>query len=827
MRADQRLVDWQVTSTEPGAAAVPAELDPALTWVAALCPGTAASAWRDAGRWTDDAEVDFDAFDWWFRTELQGDPDHPSAVHFGGIATIADVWVDGEHVLHSENMFVAHEISVPAGPTHELIVVCRSLNAWLATRRPRGRWKTRLVTQQQLRWARTTSLGRMPSWLPHAAPVGLWREVRVAASGPRLDRICVSTRLDGTRGTVDIVADGGSADVPTSARLIVGSAVRPLDIDAVDGRWSIHGSVTLDRPELWWPATHGEPALHAASVEMSLADGSTLVVQVGSLGFRSIVLDTADGGVAISVNGVPIFCRGACWMPIDPVALSATPEALRHALRQVVDAGMNMVRVTGTMVYEQPEFYELCDEMGIMVWQDLMFANMDYPVDDEGFADTVATEIGQVLEGLGRFACIAVVCGGSEVEQQAAMMGLDPADTPHRLGHEVLAALVAKAPASVAYVANSPSGGPFPFSVSTGVSHYYGVGAYRRPLDDARRASVRFTTECLAFANVGCREALEPFIDAGDGPGHSPRWKRGVPRDRGAGWDFEDVRDHYVRELFHVEPAEVRSIDPARYLDLGRAAVACAIETTLGEWRRPGSSCNGALLFTMRDMVAGAGWGVIDCEGRPKSAYYAAARASAPVAVWITDEGLDGLEAHVANDRPSHLSAELRVCLFDLAGHRHSEVVRSVDLPPHSAQTLSVDALLGGFRDLTSAYRFGPQAIDVVSVQLYAGDRLVGDATFLPSGHARPRMPDVGLEAEACRIEGDAIEVRVRTAQFAQYVSIDATGHDADQSWFHLPPGDERTVRLSPRAGIRAPSVSMIDIGALNSSARTSAKVRD
>ncbi|MCU1367474.1 MAG: beta-mannosidase, partial [Ilumatobacteraceae bacterium] len=806
---------------------VPAELDAELTWVAAPCPGTAAGAWRAAGLWTDDDDVDFDAFDWWFRTGLRGDADQPTVVHFDGIATIADVWLDGQHVLHSENMFVAHEIAVPAGEIHELVVVCRSLNTWLATRRPRGRWKTRLVAQQQLRWARTTLLGRMPSWLPRAAPVGLWREVRVAAPAPRLDRVRLATRVDGTAGTLDLVADGGSLAVPTSARLILGNTVGPLEIRVVDGSWSVRGSVTLDEPALWWPATHGEPALHAALVDLDFADGSNVAVPLGSVGFRSIEVDTSDGGLAISVNGVAVFCRGACWVPIDPVTLSASPNALRHALRQVVEAGMNMVRLTGTMVYEQREFYELCDELGIMVWQDLMFANMDYPVDDEGFADTVAVEIDQVLDRLGQFACLAVVCGGSEVEQQAAMMGLDPADTAHRFGREVLAALVGKAATPIAYIANSPSGGPFPFSVSTGVSHYYGVGAYRRPLDDARRASVRFTTECLAFANVGGREALEPFIDAGDGPGHSPRWKRGVPRDRGAGWDFEDVRDHYVRELFRVEPAEIRSIDPARYLDLGRAAAACAIESTLGEWRRPGSTCNGALLFTMRDMVAGPGWGVLDSAGRPKSAYYAAARASAPVAVWVTDEGLDGIAAHVANDRPSPLVAELRVRLFDLAGHQHSEVFYPLELPAHSSRTLSVDALLGGFRDLTSAYRFGPQAIDVVSIQLLAPAGLLGEATFLPSGHARAQVPDVGLQAEASRVDGDAIEVSIRTSQFAQYVSVDATGHDADQSWFHLAPGDERTVRLSPRAGGRVTTAPMIDVGALNSLARISARLRD
>ncbi|MCU1401471.1 MAG: hypothetical protein JWN62_4580, partial [Acidimicrobiales bacterium] len=324
MRADQRLVDWQVASTDPNAAALPADLDPGLSWVAAPCPGTAAEAWRAAGLWTDDDDVDFDAFDWWFRTELTGDPDHPTVLQFDGIATIADVWLDGRHVLHSENMFVAHEVEVPAGATHELIVVCRSLNTWLATRRPRGRWKTRLVAQQQLRWARTTLLGRMPSWLPKAAPVGLWREVRVTASVPRLDHVHLATRADGTTGTLDLAADGGPSTVPTSGRLAVGDAVRPLEIRVVDGRWSVRGAVTLDDAALWWPGTHGEPALHVASVELDFADGTTVAVPLGSVGFRSIDVDIGNGGFSISVNGVPIFCRGACWVPIDPVALTAS-----------------------------------------------------------------------------------------------------------------------------------------------------------------------------------------------------------------------------------------------------------------------------------------------------------------------------------------------------------------------------------------------------------------------------------------------------------------------------------------------------------------------
>ncbi|MCU1392755.1 MAG: glycosyl hydrolase [Ilumatobacteraceae bacterium] len=812
---------WEVLRSAPGSVTSPDELDPSADWVHAPCPGTVASAWRDAGRWSDSAavEIDFDGFDWWFRTTIDTDPTRPSLLRFGGIATIARVWVDGTLALESESMFAVHDLVLQQAPRHEVVVVCRSLEAWLGKRRPRGRWKTRLIAQQQLRWVRTSLLGRMPSWPPRAAPVGLWRPVELVTFGTVAHRdLRVTTRLDGDDGVVAISGSLDLATQPTAARLVIGGATTEVALTWSSGSARVHSEAAVPEPERWWPGTHGRPALHAATLEVDLPDGSTCSIPLGDVGFRSVVADRSDEGFGLRVNDEPIFCRGVCWVPIDPVAVGTGREHLREALQQIADAGMNMVRITGTMAYEQPEFYELCDELGIMVWHDLMFANMDYPIDDDGFAAQVMAEIEQFVARAAAHPCVVVVCGGSEVEQQAAMMGIDPAELDHRLGREVVAAIVRDSALDVAYVVDSPSAGVFPFSVSTGVSHYYGVGAYRRPMDDARRAGVRFTSECLAFSNVPCREALEPFLDAGDQPGHSPVWKRGVPRDRSAGWDFEDVRDHYVREVFGVDPFEVRAVDPDRYLDLGRAAVAVVMEATMGEWRRDASPCNGGLVFTARDLTAGAGWGVVDSAGRPKSAHHALARACAPLAVWTTDEGLNGLVAHLANDGPAPFVGSLAVRLFDADGAQTATASTPIALAPHGATSISVDALFGGFRDLTHAYRFGPLAVDAVALQLLddAGAAR-SDATFLPGGHARPRLGDIGLEGDATPADDGTIQVRVRSRGLAHFVSLDMAGHAADANWFHLAPGDERTVRLRPLLSRTSTRLGPVVVRALNS----------
>jgi beta-mannosidase len=163
---------------------------------------------------------------------------------------------------------------------------------------------------------------------------------------------------------------------------------------------------------------------------------------------------------------------------------------------------MNMLRVGGTMVYESDDFLDLCDEFGILVWQDLMFANMDYPDGDEAFVAGVTAELKQQLERLLPRASVTVICGNSEVEQQAAMWGAPRERWQPRLFHEIVPALLAELSCGVPYWPSSAHGGAFPHQPNHGTTSYYGVGAYLRPLEDARRSEVRFATETLGFANV-------------------------------------------------------------------------------------------------------------------------------------------------------------------------------------------------------------------------------------------------------------------------------------------------------------------------------------
>lgn len=768
---------WQVAAAKPAGDldALPAGLD-SLRWFAATVPGTAASALRAAGAWSWDDRRAFDAEDWWWRVPLGG---ATGVLAIDGIATMWDCFIDGELAGRGDSMWRRQELDVSGAK--ELVIRCRALEPELGKKRPRPRWKVPMLEQQQLRWFRTTLLGRTPGWSPPCPAVGPWRPIWLEERGPvRPGEVTLDATVVGDTGFVQIGAQLAGADAAT---LVVtrGGDRHELALAGDTGAWC--GALAIDAPVRWWPHTHGEPARYALAIEAKRG-AETFTIDLGHIGFRTIEVDQTGGDFRVIVNGVPVFCRGACWTPLDVVALSAPAEAYGAAVAQLARCGMNMVRVGGTMIYESDALYDALDEHGVLLWQDVMCANMDYP--DE-LATQLSAEVAEEFARLQARPCVAVVCGGSEIEQQAAMWGAARERWSSPLFDEVVRGAVRLRLPGACYVTSSATGAGFPHAANAGPSSYYGVGAYLRGLDDARRSEVRFASECLAFANIPADPALPRA--------HAPAWKARSPRDLGAGWDFDDVRDHYVRELYGVDPVALRSTDHDRYLALGRIATGEVMERTFAEWRRARSQCRGGLLWFLRDLWPGAGWGVVDSAGAPKSAWYALRRALAPVALALTDEGVNGLALHVVNDRPAPLAGRLELTLWRSGETEVGRDSADVEVPAHGAIELAAASLFDSWLDLSWAYKFGPPVAHVIHARLVGSD-VERDAFWFPAGMPSQREPNVGLTAVAT---GHLLEIRA--TRFAQSVTIDAPGFAADDHGFHLAPGQTRRIALSRLAG--------------------------
>jgi beta-mannosidase len=779
---------WRMALSQAGGCPDPKAAEGLEDWIEAAVPGAAAGALSSAGRSLDSGGLH--GLDIWWRRPLSGDGRR--IVRFEGVATQCEVWLDDRLVGGGGSMFQPFEVEVELDGEHELWLVCRSLEARLQAKGPRARWRTQMIPRQGLRHVRTTLLGQMPGWTPPIDAVGPFREIALITPGVRRIEIeQIRSELAGDVGR--LYAQARISPAPVEPVILTCGGVEVVLAPNGDGLFG--GELEIEGVRPWWPHTHGTPNLYEVALQV---EGQAC--GLGRTGFRRIELDRGpDGrGFGLRINGQAVFCRGAVWTSPGLRDLPGDAETYRPLLERARSAGMNMLRMSGVGVYETRAFYDLCDEMGLLVWQDLMLANFDYPIADPAFHAALVDEARGFLVDRRLCPALAVLSGGSEIHQQGAMLGIKPEALANRFLDVDLPALIAELRPGLIYTPSSPFGGAHPFVVDEGVSHYYGVGAYGRGLDDLRRSNLRFAAECLAFANVPSARSLKGRVTGA--PGHDPAWKAGVPRDLGASWDFEDVRDTYLGLLYGQDADQLRRERPGLYLDLSRAVSGDLMTEAFGEWRRPASTCAGALVWTLQDILPGAGWGLLDDQGGPKPAWYGFRRAAQPLQVSLTDEGLNGLFVHLLNEPADERHVRLEIDLWRDGRVRVARARRDLVLPGRSQQTLSLFSLLGGFLDVTYAYRFGPPGHDLTTATLLDAidGTTLSEALHHPQGRGRTVC---AVEAEATlALDVEGWRLDLTSGGYIGAVHIDDEQFEPDDDWFPLLPGRIKTVRLRPRS---------------------------
>lgn len=812
---------WFRCAHASGAVSTPDQLDDlASDWKSAAVPGTVAHDLLVAGEWDMQHPPEIDKQDWWYRTTFAGPGDDstnvPFALCFDGLASIAEVWLNGTQLGTTDNMFRAYrfELSQELLPHNELAIVFRSVTTDLQKKRPRPRWKTNLVNNQQLRWKRMTLLGRIPGWCPPVPTIGPWRDIRIEQSLVTLRDPHWSTSVNGTTGHVSF---RGLVRSSTIDRVIVRvgdveTIVPGEDLELVDGNtFEVRTSLEIPNAPLWWPHTHGEPRRLPCEVVIE-SNAISHKIECGRVGFRTVRVHR-DAGFSIEVNGEPIYCRGSCWTVSDIFTVHGTEQSLRHDLTLARDAGANMLRVVGTMAYESDLFYDLCDELGIFVWQDFMFANMDYPVDDPSFLENIRAEATEQLRRLSAHPSVVVYCGNSEIEQQAAMLGMPRDLWSNHWFRETLPTLCEELHPGTVYVPSTPTGGVLPFHPSDGITHFYGVGAYLRSPAELRQADVKFTPECLGFSNIPHADTINLITEGATLATHNPKWKQRVPRDTGAGWDFEDVRDHYLKFLFGQDPVALRSSDMRRYVELSRVVPGEMMARTFSEWRSLHSHNAGALTWFYKDLWPAAGWGSIDSLGTPKATYYFLKRSWQPRQVVLTDEGLNGMHLHVVNESNTRVNGFVEIQLLKEPNVVVAKAEQPIELAARGRRMLNADEMLGGFYDVSYAYRFGPAHHDIVVATLFDADRNVISEAFHFIKRRESNVVPAMIETTVEATNGE-IQVTLQSDRFLHDVRIDAKGYLPSDNDFHLVPARTKVVRF--RSFGPTPKSFRAEIEALN-----------
>ncbi|TQV74602.1 glycoside hydrolase family 2 protein [Aliikangiella marina] len=798
----QHLSDiaWQLAATDCDEVAAPQELSEDLIWIETKVPSTVGEAIEDSNTYKHLLNS-IESKDWWYRCrfDLQSSPTStkPKLV-FGGLSTLAEVWLNGEAILMTDNMFVEHEVFLEnlKNIDNELVIRFRSVENFVKRRHPRPGWKTKLVNNQNLRWVRTSLLGRIPGWTPPVVAVGPWKPIKLE-TGVQYSQVKLVTDLENNLGKVDFSCQLHSTEELTKAELIIGEITYLVNAETLD-RESIRliAQAEIEDPKLWWPHTHGNPMLYPVRLRVFTSE-TEIEWSIGEVGFRQLAIDQSGEEFEILVNDNPVFCRGACWTINNNLSLSGNLMLLEQQLVHFKQAGGNMIRIIGTMTYESDDFYQLCNRLGIMVWQDFMFANMDYPFSDSGFRQSVEQEIKQQVARLSKNPSLVMFCGNSEIQQQIAMLGFSKEHQQIKFYDEELAKFIKENTRQVEYISSSPFGGTLPFHVNQSVSHYYGVGAYQCSIAELRQHDVKFTSECLGFANIPIEHSRNKILN-GDIPKiHNPNWKAATPRDSGAGWDFEDVRDYYLASEYSVETQKLRYEDPEKYLQLSELITGELMGRSFAEWRSRHSNCAGGLVWFMKDIQLGAGWGIYDSLGYPKACFYELKRHWQPLSVLLTNESINGIDAHVINESQENFSGHLVVALVNKRGFVATEVKKDISVKSRKSLTINLETVLGGFYDINHTYRFGPASHQLISVSLCDDETKLAESFYRVEKQVPLVDYEAKLEYQLTAIDDFRYQLKVSANKYIAAVTIKTPGYIAEDNFFSLMPNSPKTLELT------------------------------
>lgn len=423
--------------------------------------------------------------------------------------------------------------------------------------------------------------------------------------------------------------------------------------------------VTIENPKLWWPNGAGEPHLYYFTVKDSRVDNDIMHTH----GLRTVELvqkrDSIGESFQFIVNGRPLFMRGADWIPASSypgvLARSEGYERYDELIRQAKDANMNMLRVWGGGLYEHDDFYELCDYLGILVWQDFMFACNIYP-GDKAFMDNVEAEAREQVKRLRHHACLATWCGNNEVhngledwgwkdalgytDQQYAKMYQDY----EQLFEKLLPRVCTENMHKPNYVHSSPTyGWGHPECTTHGCSHYWGVWWGELPFEIWWEKTGRFMTE-YGFQAYPEMALWNAFIPEGERDLRSPSMRNHQKHGRGVPIILKAMEDLYGYK-------DTNNLEKFVYISqlVQRDGIAQAIEAH----RIQRDKCSGTLLWQLNDCWPVASWSCIDVAGHPKALYYALPSLYANVAIASRRLSQDSIELYVINDAFETVAGEL------------------------------------------------------------------------------------------------------------------------------------------------------------------------
>ena len=704
--------------------------------------------------------------------------------------TVFRIYINGKEVLSDCNSFIGYRVDIKGvlkKGTNEISVIFSAPRPYAEKEMKRLNVSASTTGLQSVTFIRKAQCHFGWDWGPVVPVSGITKNIYIDFGG--IGRIA------------DIYAEQIHCGKEVTLRVNAETTIKEqteytLTVKAPDGSETVKkgiaaGSFTRDvlieNPVLWWCADlAGGKRQPLYTVTLTTTDEcGNLLSRSVKVGLRTIELDRSEDeygrNFRFLVNGVPIFAKGANWIPADSMPDRVDEARLKYLLDAAVRAGFNMIRVWGGGFYESDEFYAMCDERGILVWQDFMFACRPYPLYDDDFVKNALREAEYNVKRLRNHPSLALWCGNNEIESDVAMLMLHKKYSAGeaKFFWETLEKEIRKFDAYTPYTAGTPIGVAFNKGVAAdnvGDTHLWAVWHGLQNVKYYRKRYTRFCSE-FGFESLPDLKTVKAFSCGAPFDIYSDLF---LQHQKCIGGNAKT--EYYVASRFRLPK------DPVDIVYLSQACQAESIKDATEFWRRNRPRTNGALYWQLNDCWPVASWSSIDYYGNYKALQYQARHFNAPVAVSLED-GKDGVKIYVINDTLVAKDAKVRFAFVDFeSGVLYTDTVEC------RAEAVSVSVVKELGADVIAKY---DRKRTVLVAELYAGGELLNRKTLVFLPEKKLSLPKVKVNLISRR-EGDDIVVELASPKYARIVCVSnsVSSLPLNDNWFDMLPGEKVTLTM-------------------------------
>lgn len=743
-----------------------------------------------------EAKIEWVEYDDWTYSQsflLEADVLEQEAVEivFEGIDTYAEIVLNGKLIGWTENMWLPSRFNIKgiAAANNELKVrIASPTNTLLDKEREFGE-KLQLWNGIPARlFGRKAQYGYGWDWGPRLVTVGIHKPVYIEAhegiisEKPGYNLTLVSQEKAHIQANISIV-NAGSVEKQAELvwRLYDGDklvAERSEKLQLKSGKHEYIAHLELSDPKLWYPVGYGEQPLYRLEISVMTATFSS--VSTCTVGIRTVRIlqpyDKQGRKFVFEINGIPVLCKGVNWIPLTLYPNVDTTEAYQSEIEGIVNANMNMIRIWGGGTYENHDFFEICDRLGVMVWQDFMFACGDYP-DDNAFCALVREEADHVVSDLGYHPSIVLWCGNNE-NQHFIVQSKKQLQRREGFGEKLYFEVLADATEKDTLRPYWPTS-PYDLDVNSaannedyGDMHYWHVWGQTNPYENYGDINGRFLSEfgMQSYPSMKTLDSVDPEADLRD-----PKF------------DIIQKAPNGIQRLLYYTVGDYRlPADKRGFVYVNQLMQANALRLAVEHWVSRMPDTSGALIWQWSDLWPSISWSIVDYDKVRKPSYFYMKRSfQSPNALAKVRPGSDEAEIYLIHDK-GDFKGKITVEFYDIES---DAVIRT--------EELTVDGR--GYQSslINSVKLAGLDASrTVLFVHLYVGEKVLATNSYLLGKPHGLKLKPAKLEVNQKTTE-EGVLVTVTSNTFAKDVWFQDISGELSDNGFDLKAGESRTILVS------------------------------